>query len=323
MNNILVSVVVPVYNVDKYLSICVNSIISQTYQELDIILVDDGSTDNSAQICDTFAASEKRIRVIHQTNKGLSGARNAGLDIARGEYVFLVDSDDFITKDIIEMMLEDALSTEADIVVCNNIRCSEKDNLNSMCIPEYSNEIIQLTGDEKIKSFLTKSDIKVCAWGKLYKSYLFRSIRYPEGRYHEDNFTTYKLVDLAKKITITQQVGYIYRNTSTSITNEKFSMKRWDEIIGKLEQLDYVKQKYPHFAKFAETGVVYGCNQMIGLMGKSSYYDEKLYQELYSYYHLYIWSYLCSNATLKGKLISIIAYISPKIAANIIRITTK
>lgn len=321
MKNKLISVVVPVYNVDKYLSICVNSILSQTFRELDIILVDDGSTDNSYQICEKFAASDKRIRVIHQQNKGLSGARNAGLDIVRGEYVFLVDSDDFITNDIIERMLEVALKTEADIVVCNNIRCSENDNRDTVYIPEHSDEIIQLTGSDKIKSFLTKSDIKVCAWGKLYKSSLFKSIRYPEGRYHEDNFTTYKLVDLAQKITIIQQIGYIYRNTSTSITNEKFSMKRWDEIIGKLEQLDYVKHKYPCFSKFAETGVVYGCNQMIGLMGRSSYYDDKLYQELYTYYHLYIWSYLCSNATLKGKLISIIAFISPKLATNIIRIT--
>lgn len=319
MNEPLVSIIVPVYNVEKYFHSCVNSIINQSYNNLDVILVDDGSTDNSGKLCDEAAKTDKRIRVIHQSNQGLSGARNSGIEVAQGDYLFFLDSDDFLTTKAIESLIEISDKFDADLTVCDNVRCSDLDSYEDFVVkqnsPNIDTEIIEKS--KKMKIFLTESKIKVVAWGKLYKKYLFNNVRFPVGRYNEDNFTTYKIVHSAEKIVVTNFKGYVYRVSASSITHQTFKRKHWDDTLGKLEQLFFIEKNYPELKGYAQASVVYACNQVLFLMGCSGNKEMDIIHEMKSYYRLYEKDYLFSNANFAGKLFSVIAFINPLLALGL------
>ena len=189
------SIIVPVYNVENQLYRCVDSLIHQTYADLEIILVDDGSTDSSGTMCDDLASKDSRIRVIHQSNRGLSGARNSGLDIMTGEYVFFVDSDDYIAKDTIEKLYMLLQRHNADIMACGFSHVFDGNE------PEEaftSNAPGVWNGHDSIIQMMRTNNICTVAWNKLYRSTLWENIRFPEGRVHEDEATTYKLLYKAK-----------------------------------------------------------------------------------------------------------------------------
>ena len=149
----MVTAVVPIYNVEKYLPSCVESILAQTYQNLEIVLVDDGSPDRCGRICDEYAQKDVRIRVIHKENGGLSSARNAGIEACRSEYITFVDSDDFLVADMIEKLLKAAQNEEADIVACRFIRCREGDTPAAVKIPKLTGAVNSYTQDEKMCAF--------------------------------------------------------------------------------------------------------------------------------------------------------------------------
>ncbi len=235
----LISVIVPVYNVEKYLPQCIDSILNQTEKNLEIILVDDGSLDNSGKICDEFSKKDDRIVVIHKKNNGLSSARNAGLEIAKGNYIGFVDSDDWLDKSMYEILLKLLKENNSDISCCDFFKTANSDG----SIPHIDNEIINSYNNiESLNNFYNDLYTQtVVAWNKLYKRELFKDISYPVGKIHEDEGTTYKLYYKANKITYTNRPLYYYRITPNSITTSKFNKKRLDIIDVYDEKVKFIK----------------------------------------------------------------------------------
>lgn len=237
-----VSIIIPVYNVSAYLERCMESVLHQTYRNLEIWLVDDGSTDQSGEMCDRYAQQDPRIQVIHKANGGLSSARNAALDVCEGEFIGFVDSDDYVDVQMIEKLMEAAHRSSADLVICNHFE--EKENRLTIQEPVSDTQIemdshtalFQLIHDTKIRSY---------AWDKLYRRELFEGVRYPDGRNYEDIATTYLLFERAKKIVHIPDYLYYYQMREGSIsahkTNEKWLRNLEDIITGSIE-------RYHHFA---------------------------------------------------------------------------
>jgi len=237
--NDLISVIVPVYNVEKYLPQCINSILNQTIKNLEIILVDDGSLDNSGEICDEFSRKDNRIVVIHKENNGLSSARNAGLEIATGNYLGFVDSDDWLDENMYETLLNLIKDTNSDISCCKFFKTADGEEK----IPPIDNEVIKSFNNlEGLNNFYTDLYTQtVVAWNKLYTRKLFDNVIYPTGKIHEDEGTTYKLFYKANKITYTNRALYYYRTTPNSITTSKFTQKRLDILNVYDEKIKFMK----------------------------------------------------------------------------------
>jgi glycosyltransferase involved in cell wall biosynthesis len=213
----LISVIIPVYNVEGYLEKCIDSVRRQTYGELQIILVDDGSTDGSGKLCDTAAKEDGRIEVVHKTNGGLSSARNAGLEKAKGRYICFPDSDDWLAPCFVESLYRIAKEKDADIAVCGFKRVKDE-NEAGLCGAESAEMVTEYDNYHAVKEVIEEKNIKSVVWNKLYASYLFENSRFSEGRTHEDEFITYKLLWESKKVAETDRVLYYYRVRDNSIT---------------------------------------------------------------------------------------------------------
>lgn len=236
----LISVIVPIYNVEQYVTRCVYSICKQTYSNLEIILVDDGSTDGSGLLCEQLAKEDKRIRVIHQKNEGLSAARNSGIEIAKGQFYAFVDSDDYVHERFVELLYMALSETGATISECMYQRFHQMAMLKreEKEVPKvYSNtEMLQLlTGKHYEKH--------IVAWNKLYRKEVFDVLRYPVGRLHEDEFTTYKCFFSAQKVAIISNELYYYFFNNDSITTKKIRINRLDAIDAVIERFDFYKSK--------------------------------------------------------------------------------
>ncbi|WP_051207654.1 glycosyltransferase [Butyrivibrio sp. AE3006] len=199
-----ISVIVPVYNVQQYISRCIDSIISQSYPNFEIILVDDGSTDLSGEICDSYAKKDNRIRVFHQKNMGLSAARNTGLDNAKGDLIFFCDSDDYIKSETLENMLKKMHRDHADIVACGMMKVGSQNELFT------ANEHGVWSGHEAVIQMMRTNNVCTVACNKLYKKELFDGIRFPVDKMHEDEATTYKLLYNSKIVSYTPEAYYQY-----------------------------------------------------------------------------------------------------------------
>ena len=240
MMNPIVSVIVPIYDVEKYLQQCIESICTQSYSNLEIILVDDGSPDDCGNICDNNAELDSRIIVIHKENGGLSSARNAGLDIAKGEYIAFIDSDDTIHPQFIEILVGLCEQFECDIAQCDYLVVAE----NSIKLPLNTQQSIMLYNNRQSMHELccTGNAARYGApWNKIYKRVLFENIRYPVGRIHEDEFTTYLLLWNAKKLAVTNQYMYYHLRRETSIMGRPFSIERLDVLDAFRERMEFLK----------------------------------------------------------------------------------
>ncbi len=237
----LISVIVPVYMVEPYLDRCVQSIINQTYTDLEIILVDDGSEDNCPSMCDHWAQIDNRVKVIHKKNGGLSDARNAGMAIAKGEYIAFIDSDDWVDKSFIYYLYEGIQNTGADLAACD------------VCEAKSEESILEIIEEPKItkhSSFdaiydLTKGTrFRAVAWNKLYKSSILNSESYPLKRFHEDEFLTYRIYDKCKVLAYVDAPLYYYYQRGGSIMSTR-SDKHIDILEAYLERQSFFKKKYP------------------------------------------------------------------------------
>ena len=229
----LISVIVPIYNVEQYLEKCIDSIIAQSYGDLEIILSDDGSTDGCVAICDRYAGLDSRIRVIHKENGGLSDARNAGIGIARGSWYAFIDSDDFIAPDTIERMYDAAVSTESQIAVCNMVRIYDDGETEPFYRPAEKTTL--LAGQTRFETLLQPS---VC--NKLFRANLFADVRFPKGKFYEDTFVYHILAHRAQNIVLTGHDGYFY-------------LSRRGSILGQPRQTD----RYFDFVEAVHTRVIY------------------------------------------------------------------
>lgn len=241
MNTPLITVIVPVYNVEKYLKKCIDSIINQTYPNLEIILVDDGATDNSGAICDMYAAQDNRIVVLHKENGGLSDARNAALDIAKGEYITLVDSDDSVTTDYVEYMHRLLIQNEADISACELKKVYADTDELDVC----QEKVEQFSGVDALEHLLYQRKVAPCAVCKLYKREVFDGIRYPKGMHYEDLATIYKVLHKCDKIVLGKEQKYYYYQRTNSIMNDTFNPKKMHRIYVANDLKEYVDKYYP------------------------------------------------------------------------------
>lgn len=247
----LISVIVPIYNVEPYLRRCVDSILAQKYRDLEIILVDDGSPDDCPQICDEYAAQDERIKVIHKANGGLSSARNAGLDIASGNWVSFIDSDDWIEPDMYEILLRNAINTNAEISVGGvNDEVVYKDAV-TVTKTTYHGVLKTetLSPVEAMARYFTTS---WAAWDKIYRKELFQTIRFPVGEINEDEAIVLKLLDSCTTIAYTNQVFYHYIHRAQSITTSTFSEKKLAWYRHCQDNLRWIQQYHPELAAFAE-----------------------------------------------------------------------
>lgn len=243
--NGLVSIIVPIYKVERYIKKCVHSIICQTYKNIEIILVDDGSPDNCPAICDEFAKTDDRIKVIHKENGGLSSARNAGLDVANGEYICFIDSDDYVESMYIEKMYNRITKDKSDIAICEYYRVDECGNL----LPHKIFEKNLIIDTDLFWKYLctTYNVYFVVSWNKLYKSNLWSCTRFKEGKINEDVFVVKDIISKCNRIsTLTDQL-YYYCIRNGSIM-QSFSEKHLDNDEAYIELIQYLleikKRKY-------------------------------------------------------------------------------
>lgn len=236
----LISVIVPVYKVEPYLRRCVDSILGQSYSNLEIILVDDGSPDGCGAICDAYAARDPRVRVIHQENKGLSEARNAGIDIAQGSYIGFVDSDDWIEPSMYAELYQAVKECNADLSICDFGELSE----DGKALWKGQNLRRETVGREEIMQRLAKDDVRlIIACNKLYSRSLFDEIRYPPGKINEDMFVIHKLLDCCSLVSIIPGRLYNYAQTQNSIMHTCFSVKRLDAVEARCDSFYFYQRR--------------------------------------------------------------------------------
>lgn len=271
----LISVIVPVYNVSGYLRQCINSLLRQTYNNLEILLIDDGSTDDSGKICDEYIMKDKRIKVFHQDNKGLSGARNTGIKNMSGKYITFVDSDDFVSDNYIQELYKLLILNDADIsCVLGNKFWGE--NIQNT-VEENEEEIKVYDKQEALKRMLYRKGVNSYAWGKLFQREMFNDICFPEGLLFEDVRTIYKLYDKAGKIVVSMQRLYYYRQRGGSIVNSEFTPKKIQQVTASEEIVQFMKDNYPELTTAAISKSFIAAIDIFRRIPRGTYFKEEQY----------------------------------------------
>lgn len=225
----LISIIVPIYKVEKYLKECVDSILAQTYQNFELILVDDGSPDSCPAMCDEFAKRDSRVVVIHKENGGLSDARNAGLDIAKGEYIGFVDSDDYISPIMYETLINRILTDQSDLAVCEYVRVYDSgEELKSNSLNQNTHNRCYTPNEFISELFLHCSGAYVVTVNKLYHKDIFSKLRFPVGKQHEDEFIIHHVLTQCEKVSYIEDKLYFYRQREGSIMSRKFDVRKLD-----------------------------------------------------------------------------------------------
>lgn len=231
----LVSIIIPVYKVERYLDGCVQSIVNQTYKNIEIILIDDGSPDSCPVLCDKWAALDRRIRVIHKSNGGLSDARNCGLAAAHGAYISFIDSDDWVQKDFIQVMYETMLQDQSDVVECG-VQFVKEDHT---VLRTRSCEHDHITTDrvEALRRLVLEKGVYQTVWNKLYRSEVIKDTLFEVGKYHEDDFWTYQVLKRIHRMTILAKPMYCYLQRQQSIMGSSYSLKRLDGLEARVYRM--------------------------------------------------------------------------------------
>ena len=243
-----ISIIIPIYNVEKYLPACVESILQQTYKNLEVILVDDGSPDQCPVICDELAQKDDRIRVIHQKNKGLSGARNTGIDNAQGDYLIFVDSDDTVEQTLVEELYTYAEKWNCAIVACGRNYIFEDGQI----VCKIAHDESKVYGFEEAMQEMNSFRLfDMSAWAKIYRKELFEDIRFPEGKLSEDYYIMYKLFDKAQTIGYVAKPLYNYLQRQSSISRNKKINHDFADAAKK--QMEFLDDKYPQMSVLGHT----------------------------------------------------------------------
>ena len=242
-NRPLISIIVPVYNMEKYLNRCVDSILGQRYDNIELILVDDGSTDSSFDICKNYQSKDSRVTAIHKENGGQGSARNIGLDIAKGDYIGFVDSDDLLLEDMYETLLSLLMQYDADVSTLKTFHFNDEAELKERDEnTEHQSGVF--TGYEALKErFSTGLIVTDSPCNKLYKKELFKDLRFLENRLLDDTALTYKILDKANKIAYTDKCGYLVRCENTSVSRRKYNVRRCDTILTYREIVDFIERQ--------------------------------------------------------------------------------
>lgn len=265
----LISIIVPVYKVEKYLDRCVESIVGQTYTNLEIILVDDGSPDQCPAMCDAWARRDGRIRVIHKANGGLSDARNAGVAAANGRYIGFVDSDDWIDSDFYEVLRNALMINRAQISAANVIMEFEDHSEGSK-----DNTQTVFNSQDAIATIMHGDGFRATAWNKLYEKELISQFPFPTGKYHEDEFVCFRVLDKAERMVLCRQTAYHYRQRQGGIMGS-VSAKHLDALDAFLERVLFLKEKYPELYLEDRVSLCIACLNHYGMALNGQYSDRK------------------------------------------------
>lgn len=309
-NQPLVSVIVPIYNVEKYLRRCIDSIIKQTYKTLEIILVNDGSTDKCGKICDAYKSSDARVHVIHKENGGLSDARNHGMDIAKGDYILFIDSDDWIKKDCIQKLIYHAIQKNADVVISKYISVSSEDAViqNKAC----RSSALSLSKVTALSCLLYQKKFTTSACGKLYKASIMKKERFPVGKLFEDVVTIFKVIESSEQIVLIDDVLYYYFERNDSITKSSFDIRKMDYVDACTFLYEYVCNYYPQLEKAAVSRLVWA--EIYVIVHMDNY-------EKYNDIYMRVWKHVKrnrlviikdTNANIKCKCICLLTYLGSK-----------
>ncbi len=310
----LISIIVPVYNIENYITKCIESIIAQDYSDKELILVDDGSTDHSGEICDRYAACYPWITVLHDENAGLSEARNRGMRVCNGEWIVFVDGDDFVDKKYLSILYNIAEKSRADIVCCQFYKVD--DTVETPFNSEHEYSYVTKDRDSAVRDLLYQRTILTSAWGKLFKTVLFKDIFFPVGKIHEDVGTIYKLFFLADVVACTECKLYYYLRRNDSIVHQNFSPKKMDAIEFTQETIDFCKAGYPQFLPAAISRHFSACFQVISVHGIKSYqqYYDYLIQEIKKYRKQVL---MDKEARFINRMAALISLVSVRLAVRL------
>lgn len=239
MSQSLISVIVPVYNVKEYLNTCVESILNQTHENLEVILVDDGSTDGSGEICDSYAKTDTRVQVLHTTNGGQAAARNRGIEVCKGEYLTFIDSDDSMEPELIETLYLAQKKSGANLVSCRWRNVYEDGRIERSS--GQTSGSVNVGKEEALRRMLYQIDTDVCVWAKLYQRDLFKSLRFEEGKIYEDFAIMFPILEQTQKVTFLGYDGYCYLQRSAGTMRQSFHRK-------KMVLIDYAEVMYRHIS---------------------------------------------------------------------------
>lgn len=280
-NDSLISVIVPVYNVEAFLRQCVDSILAQTYKNLEIILVDDGSTDQSGAICDEYAQRYPNIVAIHKKNGGLSSARNTGIAAAKGAFLGFVDSDDFVEATMFEKLLTAAAANDASIACCGRYVTDEQGHPLARRFTRKNQKVYTML--QAAQEILSLGDIDVAVWDKLFRAQLFDRIAFPIGEINEDAAIIFKLLVKAEKLVHVGEPLYYYRGRSGSITKSGYASKKIQALEHAVSNEQFLMQDYPQLKKYCRQNLAYTCCDLLSLMLKDAE-AKKRYSEHYQWY---------------------------------------
>lgn len=254
MNESLISVIVPIYNVEKYLDRCIESIVNQTYKNLEIILVDDGSTDNSSFICDNWAKKDARIVVIHKTNAGAPAARNTGLELAKGDFISFIDSDDYVSPYFMSETMN-YMNDDIDIVECSYKMVESE----TCCFTKRIKSVESYNTIQAMRMHICDEKFSQIVWNKLYRASLLVDIRFTENKKIDDEFFTYLAIGNSRKLVFIDSILYAYRQHESSIMHSKYDLKHLQAIEAKELRQGYVESNYPTLALLNKTDLWYTC----------------------------------------------------------------
>ncbi|PWM44236.1 MAG: glycosyl transferase family 2 [Clostridiales bacterium] len=272
-----ISIIVPIYNVEPYLDKCVNSILSQTFTDFELILVDDDSPDRCGEMCDEYAKNDNRIKVIHRKNGGLSAARNSGIDVAKGEYIGFIDSDDYIDEGMYEHLYKAITKYDADIA-CGGIFDTYPTKTTILYEPL---DQVCVNGEEAYRIMMEGKHSSYSVCGKLFSAKSIGDVRFPEGRLYEDVFFLPDYIQNVQKAVIDNKPFYHYVHRRESITTKKITKKNCDILDGYQHNLDIINKKYPNLIKYGEFRYFWGCFVLLdGIMAEENPKENPLYNEV-------------------------------------------
>lgn len=312
----IISIIVPVHNVEKYVERTIRSILRQTFEDFELILVDDGSTDNSGTICDKYLGKDERVKVIHKENEGVSSARNVGIDAAEGEYIGFVDADDCIAGDMYEMLYSDIIENNADIAICGICNYFEDGRRSRQ---SDINGFWKFNNVQALKEVFEDRLFSVNPVNKLYRKDLFDDLRYPVGRIAEDAFLTPILMIRAKKVVYNYRPKYIYIHREDSITTSSFKKSDFDVVDAYKKHLEIVRKFYPKLesqAMFRHLwSYMYVLDKMI-MSNDLSHNDE--YNEVVSILRKNTFKIITNkHFSIKRKVASLVLLFSPSLYAKL------
>lgn len=274
-DNPLISVIIPVYKVESYLNRCVDSVLNQSYKNIEILLVDDGSPDKCGEICDQYAEKYGNVKVIHQKNQGLSAARNTGIREAEGEFLGFVDSDDFIEEDMYQVLLQNIISSNADIAIGGIIDCYEE---TGKMYAQFDGEVNVYNGNEAIKSVLTnRGNVTAHVVTKLYKKTIFDKITFPIGKLYEDAYTIIDFLLACDKVVVINKGLYYYCHRGNSIVESPFGKRDMNLIHAWQENHRLILERMPELKEEIEFRYLWSCFYLLDkiYVGNKEHDEEK------------------------------------------------